>query len=61
MSFIGLIKRAKTPIPGHFTQSSDDSTFCFDREFKAYLYWPLAAVMLAISVASYLVGMYFAS
>ena len=34
---------------------------CFDGEFKAYLYWPLAAIMIAISAASYLAGMYFAS
>lgn len=61
MSYVGLIKRAKTPTAIAYTQSNDESTFPIDNEFKAYLYWPLAAVMLAMSIASYLVGMYFAS
>ncbi len=41
--------------------AGDDNAACFDSEFKAYLYWPLAIVMVAMSVGSYLVGMYFAS
>lgn len=39
----------------------DDNALSFNGEFKAYLYWPLALVLIAISAASYLVGMYFAS
>jgi hypothetical protein len=61
VSYAGLIKRAKNPAAITYNQSNDESTFSIDNEFKAYLYWPLAAVMLAISIASYLVGMYFAS
>jgi hypothetical protein len=61
VSYTGLIKRAKNPAADAYNQSDDDNLFGFDSEFKAYLYWPLAVVMVAVSVASYLVGMYFAS
>ena len=61
MLFIGVTKRAKIPVAELTDASGDDNGGSFDREFKAYLYWPLAAVMIAISTASYLAGMYFAS
>lgn len=60
MPFIALKKRAKTPaanIPATF----DDNTRCLDGELKAYLYWPLAVVLIAIAASSYLAGMYYAS
>ena len=61
MSYTGLIKRVRNPAATTFNELNDESAFSIDNEFKAYLYWPLAAVLLAISIASYLVGMYFAS
>lgn len=61
MSYIELKKRAKIPATEMSSAPFDDNALSFNGEFKAYLYWPLALVLIAISAASYLVGMYFAS
>lgn len=61
MLFIGVTKRAKIPPIERPSAMIAENGTCFDGEFKAYLYWPLAAIMIAISAASYLAGMYFAS
>lgn len=54
-------KRAKNPVAVPFPLSNDEGSFAFDNEFRPYLYWPPAIVMVTLAVTSYLIGMYFAS
>ena len=61
MLFLGVTKRAKVSVAEPSSLAREDMGAGFDRNFKAYLYWPLAAIMIALSMASYLAGMYFAS